>query len=83
LRVSIPGLMLHIVHRGNNRQALFFHDSDRIAYLDLLFESCERYDVSVHAYVCVTNHVHIRMRPWDEYSASKAMRRLLGVKIDH
>ena len=75
-RVSIPGLALHVVHRGNNRQSVFFHDRDRIAYLDLLFESCERYDASVHAYVCMTNHVHILMTPWDESSASKAMQRL-------
>jgi putative transposase len=75
-RISIPGLALHVVHRGNNRQAVFFQDRDRIRYLDLLFESCERYEVSVHAYVCMTNHVHILMTPWHEATASKTMQRM-------
>jgi putative transposase len=36
-----------------------------------------RYDVSVHAYVCMTNHVHLLVTPWDEGSASRMMQ-LLG-----
>ena len=58
-RIAVPGIALHVVQRGNNRQAVFFHESDYEAYLDRLFESAERYEVSVHAYVCMTNHVHL------------------------
>jgi putative transposase len=75
-RVSVPGLALHVVQRGNNRQAVFFHETDYVAYLDLLFESAARCEVSVHAFVCMTNHVHILLTPWEDNAASRMMQRL-------
>lgn len=75
-RIAVPELALHVVQRGNNRQAVFFHDKDYVTYLDLLFESAERYDVSIHAFVCMTNHVHILLTPWSDGSASRMMQRL-------
>jgi putative transposase len=72
-RIAVPGIALHIVQRGNNRQAVFFRSADCIHYLNLLFESAERYDVSVHAFVCMTNHVHILLTPGNEGSASRMM----------
>lgn len=75
-RLTVPGVALHVVQRGNNRQAVFLHESDYFSYLDLLFESADRYEVSVHAYVCMTNHVHILLTPWDEGSVSLLMQRL-------
>jgi putative transposase len=67
---------MHIVQRGNNRQAVFFDEADYITYLDTLFESAARYDVSIHAWVCMTNHVHLLVTPWVEGSASRMMQRL-------
>jgi putative transposase len=61
--MSLPGVALHIVQRGNNRQTVFFERADYRAYLDTLFESSSRYDVSVHAFVCITNHVHLLLTP--------------------
>ncbi len=75
-RLTVPGIALHVVQRGNNRQAVFFHDSDYHSYLDLLFESADRYDVSIHAFVCMTNHVHILLTPWGEGTVSRMMQRL-------
>jgi putative transposase len=75
-RIAVPGIALHVVQRGNNRQAVFFHESDYGVYLERLFESAERYEVSVHAYVCMTNHVHLLVTPWGEDSASRMMQRL-------
>jgi len=75
-RMIVPGVALHVVQRGNNRQAVFFNDSNYIHYLNTLFESAEKYDVSVHAYVCMTNHVHILMTPGNACSASRMMQRL-------
>ena len=57
-RLSVPGVPLHIVQPGNNRQAVFFQEKGYIAWLGTLFESAIRYEVSVHAWVCMTNHVH-------------------------
>jgi len=75
-RLSIPGVPLHVVQRGNNRQSVFFRETDYDAYLNALFESALRYDVSVHAYVCMTNHVHLLVTPWEGCAASRMMQRL-------
>lgn len=74
--MSLPGVALHIVQRGNNRQAVFFKRPDYRAYLDTLFESSRRYAVSVHAFVCMSNHVHLLVTPWEADSASRMMQRL-------
>lgn len=67
---------MHIAQRGNNRQDVFFDDPDYRAWLDTLFESALRYEVSVHAFVCMTNHVHLLATPWKEGAASRMMQRL-------
>jgi putative transposase len=62
-RIHIDGLPLHIVQRGHNRAACFFDDQDRRAYLGWLHEAlvCER--CRLHAYVLMTNHVHLLLTP--------------------
>ena len=46
-RLVLPGVSLHIVQRGNNRQVVFFDAADYRLYLDTLFEPAQRYDVSL------------------------------------
>jgi len=75
-RISIPGVPMHVVQRGNNRQAVFFHERDYTTYLNTLFESAMHYNVSVHAFVCMTNHVHLLVTPWDEHMVSRMIQRL-------
>jgi putative transposase len=58
---------------GNNRQPVFFEATDYRLYLDTLFESAQLYDVSVHAFVCMTNHVHLLVTPWGEGAVSRMM----------
>lgn len=67
---------MHVVQRGNNRQPVFFEEADWRTYLDRLFECAERYEVDVHAFVCMTNHVHILLTPGAENAASRMMQRL-------
>lgn len=61
---------------GNNRQVVFFDAADYRLCLDTLFESAQRYDVSIHAFVCMTNHVHLLVTPWGEDSVARMMQRL-------
>jgi len=49
-RVVIPGLPHHIAQRGSNRADVFFVDEDRVAYLGLLREQCEKHGVRVLGY---------------------------------
>jgi putative transposase len=58
-RLEVPGLPQHIVQRGNNRQACFYHEQDYLAYLGLLRKIAADSSVAVHAYVLMTNHVHL------------------------
>ena len=58
-RIRIPGMTFHVVHRGNDRSRTFFVDDDYRAYLHLLCLNSQRYRTSVHAYVLMTNHVHM------------------------
>jgi putative transposase len=58
-RVHIAGLPLHIVQRGHNRDACFFGDDDRQGYLHWLGEGLSATGCLLHAYVLMTNHVHL------------------------
>lgn len=60
-RMYLPGIPAHVVQRGNNRDACFFTDEDYRYYLNVLSQGCLRYDVHLHAYCLMTNHVHLLM----------------------
>jgi len=53
-RVVVPGLPLHVIQRGNNRQAIFFTDQDYYRFHTDLRTASEQFDCVVHAYVYIT-----------------------------
>jgi len=75
-RLSIPGIPWHIIQRGNNRSACFFTDEDYPLYLHHLKEQADKHGCEIHAYVLMTNHVHILLTPQAEDSASLLMKHL-------
>lgn len=75
-RMVIPGQPQHIIVRGNNRSAFFCCDADYRFYLEKLSAACKKHDCQVHAYVLMTNHVHLLMTPFSETSLSKTMQML-------
>ena len=58
-RLILPNIPMHIIQRGNNRQACFFADEDYCFYLDWLKEYAGKTGSRIHAYVLMTNHVHL------------------------
>ena len=58
-RFELPGVPLHVVQRGNNRQACFFSDDDRRLYLWCLQEASIKHPCAIHAYILMSNHVHL------------------------
>lgn len=58
-RLSLPNVPLHLIQRGNNRQACFFSDDDCQFYLDWLGQYARTTGCCLHAYVLMTNHVHL------------------------
>jgi putative transposase len=73
-RFFLPGVPAHVVQRGNNRQPTFFADEDYRAYLGWLGEAARRYGCAVHAYVLMTNHVHLLVTPEARGSVSRMMQ---------
>jgi putative transposase len=53
----------HVVQRGHHRSAVFFEDFDYLNYLACLREAAQNYGCSIHAYVLMTNHVHLLLTP--------------------
>jgi putative transposase len=62
-RVHLPGLPLHIVQRGHNREPCFFAEDDYHAYRHWLGEALTSSGCLLHAYVQMTNHVHLLLTP--------------------
>lgn len=58
-RLHVPGGTYHVVVRGNNRQNLFVDDRDRGEIFRLIGEGVERFAHRIHAFCCMTNHVHL------------------------
>ena len=75
-RLNLPGVPQHVTQHGNNRQACFFEDADDCLYLSLLAVACQRHPCAVHAYVLMTNHVHLLITPEFAQGLSLVMRDL-------
>jgi len=57
--VFAPGLLYHVIVRGNNRQAIFRDEQDRIRYLEKLSFYCQDKSVDLLSYCLLGNHVHL------------------------
>ncbi len=75
-RLAIAGIPWHIIQRGNNRSACFYTDDDYRYYLARLKEQAKKHLCEVHAYVLMTNHVHLLVTPKKTESASLMMKHL-------
>ena len=62
-RFYLPGVPVHIVHRGQSRDPVFFESQDYATYAYWVGEAAKRYDVRVHAFVLMTNHIHFLVTP--------------------
>lgn len=62
-RIHLPGVPIHLVQRGHNREACFFTDEDFLAYLEWLGDALKKTGCALHAYVLMTNHVHLLLTP--------------------
>lgn len=62
-RFNVPDLPYHVIQRGNDRCVTFAADTDYGLYLDCLRDAAEKAGCAVHAYVLMTNHVHILASP--------------------
>ena len=75
-RLDAPGVAQHVIQRGNNRQICFGADEDFAAYAAWLREYASKYQVDIHAWVFMTNHVHLLLTAHQPMGASKLMQSL-------
>jgi putative transposase len=73
-RLVVPDLPVHIIQRGNDRQACFKAERDYLVYLALLRELAEKSRCRLHAYCLMTNHVHLLVTPGSENACAVLMR---------
>ena len=73
-RPDLAGVPQHVVQRGNNRMPCFLDDDDRRRYLHGLSECLLRFGCELHAYVLMTNHVHLLLTPGEVGGVSRMMQ---------
>lgn len=75
-RLVVPDVAVHIVQRGNDRQACFRQESDYLVYLLHLRQLARKTACRLHAYCLMTNHVHLLLTPPDARACISLMRDL-------
>jgi putative transposase len=75
-RLAIAHQAHHIIQRGNDRQPIFRDADDRLAFLGWLKEAARQYQVAIHAYVLMDNHIHLLATPADSDGMSRMMQRI-------
>jgi len=75
-RLVLAGVPAHVVQRGNNRQPCFFHDWDYQHYLEWLELHAQQTGCAVHAYVLMTNHVHLLVTATEATGLAALMKAL-------
>lgn len=75
-RLVLPGVALHVIQRGHNRNACFRETSDYFIYLKHLRELSAALHCAVHAYCLMTNHVHVLLTPPNAEACARLMRSL-------
>lgn len=73
-RIFLGNVALHIIQRGNNRNACFLAKEDYGRYLSCLRTAACQADCAVHAYVLMTNHVHLLLSPAHAAAVPAMMR---------
>jgi putative transposase len=73
-RYVIPGQPQHIIQRGNNRQVIFAAETDYQFFRDALVEAAGKHGLAIHAYVWMTNHIHLLATPGKEDSIGKVFQ---------
>ena len=82
-RLALAGVPLHLIQRGNNRQACFFDDDDAHYYLRWLGHYAAATGCALHAYVLMGNHVHLLLTPKAGDGAAQLMKAVGQRYVQH
>ncbi len=73
-RLVIPFQAHHVITLGVDRQAIFRCEEDYRTYLNWLGQAAKRFKVAIHAYVLMSNHVHLLLSPCDSEGLGRMMQ---------
>lgn len=75
-RFFVPEFSNHIVQRGNNKTPIFFEDADYLQYKKILIDAAIKHDVKIHAYVLMSNHIHLLATSSTKQGISSMMQQI-------
>lgn len=75
-RYLIANMPYHVVQRGHNRSNCFYDETDKACYLSILETYLTTYQVKLHAFVLMSNHVHLLLTASKEGAISSLMQNL-------
>jgi len=73
-RLVIPGQPHHVIQRGNDRRLIFRDLADHQVFLDRLGQAARQFQVAIHAYVLMPNHLHLLATPVDQAGLGRMMQ---------
>ncbi|ELX10277.1 transposase [Janthinobacterium sp. HH01] len=73
-RLLLPGVPLHVIQRGHDRQRCFLLDEDFEAYRQWLRDEALANHCLVHAYVLMGNHIHLLISVEDARELAAMMK---------
>ena len=81
-RVSVGGMVHHVLNRGNGRMKLFHKPQDYQAFVDLLGEALDRVPgMRLCGYCLMPNHWHLALWPREDNELSAFMRWLSNTHV--
>lgn len=75
-RFFLPNIQVHVIQRGASREPVFFEDEDYKAYAFWMKEAAVKYNVAMHAFVFMTNPVHILLTAQSSTGVSQFMQHI-------
>ena len=74
LRVEFAGALYHLTSRGDRREDIYLDDADRVMFLEVLAEVCDRFRWVCHAYCLMSNHYHLLIETRESTLANRQNR---------
>ncbi len=73
-RLFAPDQPQHVIQRGNNCQAIFHDEADYHRFLEFLGGAIREHSVALHAYVLMSDHIHLLATPSGPTSLARVMQ---------
>ena len=73
-RLTCAGQAHHLLQHGIDHQPIFRDDADRLQFLCWLQEAARHFQISIHAYVLMPDHLHLLATPVDQTGLGRMMQ---------